>query len=146
MSGTGWQGITEAIPKRLWHQNLSLLRDTRLHRMLALAGHELRFGLPKADDGVLVWGHSPTAWRGEALARRRGLPLIRVEDAFLRSIHPGRAKGEAPLGLMIDPIGVHFDASRPSLLERVLQSSDVQNSNILARAKPALSLSRATGA
>ncbi|MBL9047084.1 MAG: capsular polysaccharide biosynthesis protein, partial [Tabrizicola sp.] len=82
MSGTGWQGIRDRIPQRLWHQNLSLLRNRRLHRILALAGHELCFGLPRPGDGVLVWGRSPTAWRGEALARRHGLPLIRVEDAF----------------------------------------------------------------
>jgi len=139
MSGLGWQGITDRVPRRLWHQNLSLLRDKRLHRMLTLAGHELRFGLPKPGDGVLVWGHSPTAWRGEALARRHNLPLIRVEDAFLRSIHPGRFRGEAPLGLLVDPVGMHFNAAGPSLLEQVLQSPDVQNSNILDRAKAAIS-------
>jgi len=139
MTGLGWQGITDSVPRRLWHQNLSLLRDKRLHRMLTLAGHELRFGLPKPGDGVLVWGHSPTAWRGEALARRHNLPLIRVEDAFLRSIHPGRFRGEAPLGLLVDPVGMHFNAAGPSLLEQVLQSPDVQNSNILDRAKAAIS-------
>jgi capsular polysaccharide export protein len=138
MSDTDWQGIRTSIPRRLWHQNLSLLRDKRLHRMLALAGHELRFGLPKPGDGVLVWGHSPTAWRGEALARRHSLPLIRVEDAFLRSIHPGRFRGEAPLGLLVDPVGMHFNAAGPSLLEQILQSPDVQKSNILDRAKAAI--------
>lgn len=106
--------------------------------MLALAGHELRFGLPRPGDGVLVWGHSPTAWRGEALARRYQLPLIRVEDAFLRSIHPGRAKGEAPLGLMIDPAGVHFDSSQPSRIEQVLAGADFHQSNILDRASAAI--------
>ena len=34
------------VPWRLFHQNLSFLRDYRLDRMLKLAGHELRFGLP----------------------------------------------------------------------------------------------------
>jgi capsular polysaccharide export protein len=126
------------VPRRLWHQNLSLIRDRRLQRMLALAGHDLRFGLPRPGDGVLVWGRSPTAWRGEALARRRQLPLIRVEDAFLRSLHPGRAKGEAPLGLMIDPVGVHFDASQPSRIEQILAATDFQQSNILDRANAAI--------
>ncbi len=138
MSGAGWQGIKGVIPRRLWHQNLSLLRDRRLHRMLDLAGHELRFGFPRQGDGVLVWGHSPTAWRGEALARRNALPLIRVEDAFLRSIHPGRATGEAPLGLLVDPVGMHFNSSRPSLMEAILHSPDVQKSNTLDRAKAAI--------
>jgi capsular polysaccharide export protein len=118
------------VPRRLWHQNLSFLRDARLHRMLALAGHELRFGLPGPGDGVLVWGHSPTAWRGEAIAARRSVPLVRVEDAFLRSVHPGRSGREPPLGLLVDPVGVHFDSSAPSRIEQILAAHDFQESNI----------------
>ncbi len=125
MEGEGLIGV----PRRLCHQNLSFLRDQRLHRILILAGHQLRFGLPGPGDGLLVWGASPTAWRGEALATRRHLPLVRVEDAFLRSVLPGRAGGAAPLGLMLDPVGVHFDSSRPSRLEETLQKG-LQNSNI----------------
>ena len=111
------------VPRRLWHQNLSFPRDSRLLRILDLAGHELRFGLPGPDDGVLVWGRSPTAWRGEAVAARRGVPLVRVEDAFLRSIHPGRSRQEPPVGLLIDPVGVHFDSSAPSRIEEILAAT-----------------------
>jgi capsular polysaccharide export protein len=135
MSGAVGPETLPGVPRRLWHQNLSLLRDRRLHRMLDLAGHELRFGLPAAGDGVLVWGRSPTAWRGEAIAARRHAPLVRVEDAFLRSVHPGRAKGEPPLGLLIDPVGVHFDSAAPSRMEQILQALDLQNSNLLTRAE-----------
>ncbi|MEZ5684750.1 MAG: hypothetical protein R3D78_02125 [Paracoccaceae bacterium] len=46
------------------------------------------------------------------MAEARRVPLLRVEDAFLRSIHPGRS-GTPPLGLLIDAEGVHFDASNP---------------------------------
>ncbi len=81
-------GALTGVPRRLFHQNLTFLRDRRLHRMLELAGHELRLGLPGPEDGVAVWGASPTAWRGEAIAARRGVPLVRIEDAFLRSVHP----------------------------------------------------------
>ncbi|AZL60295.1 capsular polysaccharide biosynthesis protein [Tabrizicola piscis] len=135
MSGAVGPETLPGVPRRLWHQNLSLLRDRRLHRMLDLAGHELRFGLPAAGDGVLVWGRSPTAWRGEAIAARRHAPLVRVEDAFLRSVHPGRARSEPPLGLLIDPVGVHFDSAAPSRMEQILQATDLQNSNLLARAE-----------
>ena len=131
MSGAGGSAALTGVPRRLFHQNLSLLRDQRLHRVLALAGHELRFGLPGSRDGVLVWGRSPTAWRGERLAARKGLALVRVEDAFLRSVHPGRSQREAPLGYLIDPVGVHFDSSGPSRLEQILQTGDLQDSNIL---------------
>jgi capsular polysaccharide export protein len=134
VSGAGGAVALTGVPRRLWHQNLSILRNRRLHRMLELAGHELRFGLPGPRDGVLVWGRSPTAWRGEAVAARRGVPLVRVEDAFLRSIQPGRARGEAPIGLLVDPIGVHFNSGSPSRLEETLQDADLYNSDILHEA------------
>ncbi len=122
------------IPRRLFHLNLSFLRDRRLRRILALMGHELRPGLPGAGDGVAVWGASPTAWRGEGIAARRGVPLVRIEDAFLRSVRPGRM-GDAPLGLLVDPSGVHFDPASPSAIERLLTSDPLDNSNLLARAR-----------
>lgn len=134
MSGADGIEPLTGVPRRLCHQNLSLVRNARLHRVLQLAGHDLHAGLPGPRDGVLVWGRSPTAWRGEAVAARRGVPLVRVEDAFLRSVHPGRARGEAPVGLLIDPVGVHFDSSAPSRLERILNSTELQNSNILHEA------------
>ncbi len=132
MAGGG-EGLT-GVPRRLFHQNFSLLRNQRLHRMLALAGHELRLGLPGPGDGVLVWGASPTAWRGEAVAARRGVPLVRVEDAFLRSVLPGRAGGAAPLGLLVDPVGVHFVSRTPSRIEQILGDPGLYNSNILDEA------------
>ncbi len=122
------------IPRRLFHQNLSFLRDRRLRRILALMGHDLRFGLPGDGDGVAVWGASPTAWRGEGLAARRSVPLVSIEDAFLRSLRPGRA-GDPPLGLLVDPRGVHFDPAVPSALEHLLQTDPLDNSNLLTRAK-----------
>lgn len=138
-------GALAGVPRRLYHQNLSFLQDHRLRRVLELSGHELRPGLPGPQDGVLVWGCSPTAWRGERISARRGVPLVRVEDAFLRSLHPGRDKGEAPLGYLIDPIGVHFDSSRPSRIEEILLNSSLYNSNILDEAQRLLQCFKETG-
>ena len=123
-----------AIPRRLFFYNGGFLRDARLRRILSLAGHSLHLGLPGPQDGIVVWGHSPTARRGEAVAARRNLPLIRVEDAFLRSIRPGRM-GDRAIGLLIDPVGVHFDATAPSRLEQLLATDPLDDSNLLARAR-----------
>jgi len=89
--------------------------------------------MPRRDDAVVVWGQSHYAKRGEWVAHQRQVPLVRLEDAFLRSVHPGRA-GAPPLGLIIDPIGVHFDGAAPSLTERILSDADLDNSNLLNRA------------
>lgn len=131
-------GLPGGVPQRLWHQNLGFARNRRLHRILTLAGHELRFGLPGPGDGVAVWGQSPTAWRGERVAARRSVPLIRLEDACLRSLHPGRSGKDGPLGLLIDPLGVHFDSAAPSGIEQILASTDFHESNILARSSAAI--------
>ena len=122
------------VPRRLFFYNAGFLRDRRLRRILTLAGHELHLGLPGPDDGVAVWGRSPYAGRGEAVARRRGVPLVRIEDAFLRSLRPGRA-GDPGLGIMLDPTGVHFDAAFPSRLETILSRHPLDDSNLLLRAR-----------
>ena len=122
------------VPRRLCYFNAGFLRQPRLRRILQLAGHELRLGLPGPEDGMVVWGRSPYAARGEAVAARRGVPVVRVEDAFLRSLRPGRM-GDPPLGLMLDGLGVHFDASQPSTLERILMREPFDNSNMMIRAR-----------
>lgn len=131
-----------ALPRRLYHYNAGFLRDRRLRRILTLCGHDLALGLPGPDDGVVVWGHSPYAPRGEAVAARRGVPLIRLEDAFLRGVRPGRLGGGA-LGLMVDPLGVHFDSARPSRLEQILATDHLDDSNLLSRARDGIARLRA---
>lgn len=129
-------------PRRLFVYTGGFLTDRRLRRILTLAGHEICLGLPGPGDGVAVWGRSPHAWRGEAVAARRGVPVVRIEDAFLRSLRPGRA-GDAPLGLMIDGRGVHFDASAPSDLEHLLATHPLDDSNLLTRARDGIGRIRA---
>ena len=121
-------------PRRLFYYNAGFLRQKCLRRILGLAGHELCLGRPSVGDGIAVWGRSPFAYRGEAMAAATGVPLVRIEDTFLRSVRPGRM-GDAPLGLIIDPIGVHFDASAPSRIEQFLAHHPLDNSHLLMRAK-----------
>ncbi|MGC9420405.1 MAG: capsular polysaccharide biosynthesis protein, partial [Rhodovulum sp.] len=92
-----------APPRRLFVFNGGFLTQRRVGRILALAGYRIRIGLPGPDDLVGIWGARPTAGRGLRVAAARGAGLLRVEDAFLRSVLPGRARGAgAPLGLMLD--------------------------------------------
>ena len=68
--------------------------------------------------GVLGWGRKPSSARAARLARRWRLPLLCLEDGFLRSFHPG----QAPLSLVVDEVGIYYDSTRPSALENLLQS------------------------
>lgn len=106
----------------------------RIRRILALAGHPVRLALPGPDGHVAVWGHATHAARGERIAARQGASLIRLEDAFLRSLFPGRA-GEPTLGLLIDRQGIHYDPSRPSDLETLLATCPFDDHALLERAR-----------
>ena len=94
-------------------------------RHATLAGLFSEFELaaaPRAGaQAVLAWGRKPSALRAEALARTHGLPLWRVEDAFLRSVLPGSAEG--PWGLVVDDEGIYYDGGSPSRLERLVAAA-----------------------
>ncbi|MCR8725441.1 capsular polysaccharide biosynthesis protein [Frigidibacter sp. ROC022] len=131
----GRSGAGEETPRRLYVYNGGFLTQKRVRRILELAGWDIRLGAPKEGDWVGVWGHSPTAPRGETVAGWTEAPVLRVEDAFLRSIRPGRDGGEPPLGLVLDRSGVHFDSSRPSDLETLLVKTPLDDAALLGRAR-----------
>ncbi|MBD3662528.1 capsular polysaccharide biosynthesis protein [Sulfitobacter sp. TSTF-M16] len=123
--------------RRLFTYNGGFLTQRRVRRILQLAGYSLHLGMPKIGDAVAVWGNSPTAHRGLKVAAQREVPVVRVEDAFLRSLHPGRS-GAPPLGLLIDHRGVHFDPAQPSDLEILLAEHPLDDTALLNRARGAI--------
>lgn len=128
----------------LYVYNGGFLTQRRVRRILGLAGYDIRLGLPKPEDKVAVWGNSPTAHRGLRVAEKRNTPVLRVEDAFLRSLHPGRS-GEAPLGLLLDQSGLHFDPAAPSDLEQILVQNPLDDTALLNRARGAIERLRELG-
>jgi capsular polysaccharide export protein len=131
------QGMHAAEPdrvRRLCVYNGGFLTKRRLRRILKLAGYHIALGVPRKGDLVGVWGNSPTARRGEAVAAKYNAPVVRIEDAWLRSLYPGRA-GDPPLGLLIDHSGVHFDPAQPSDLEKILRDDPLDNTALLNRAR-----------
>ena len=123
--------------RRLYVYNGGFLTNARVKRILSLSGYDVSLGKPSPDDLIGVWGQSPTSWRGEAVADRTSAPVLRVEDAFLRSVLPGR-DGEPPLGLHLDTRGVHFDPSKPSDLEMFLREDPLDDTALLNRARDAI--------
>lgn len=81
-----------------------------------------------APGKVLAWA-SKLSPETEALAPGR---FWRVEDGFIRSI--GLGVNFAPAAsLAVDPLGIHYDPSRPSALERILAETEFPPA-LLARA------------
>jgi capsular polysaccharide export protein len=55
-------------------------------------------------------------------ARAAGVPVVRIEDGFIRSSGLG-AQCHPPASVVLDRTGMHFDPSRPSDLENLLADS-----------------------
>jgi capsular polysaccharide export protein len=83
-----------------------------------LAPAELLPGRRRDVDALLAWGRRPSARRVEVLGQQWGLPVWHIEDGFLRSLGKGRA--DPPLALLVDDLGIHFDATAPSRLEHLI--------------------------
>lgn len=83
-----------------------------------LSDHELVHGGARAVNGadcLLAWGRKPSAFKAMSLAADAELPVLTVEDGFLRSV--GLGADEPPLSLVVDDLGIYFDAGQPSRLE-----------------------------
>ena len=73
---------------------------------------------PAAYAGVIAWGRKPSARRAMSFANRYGLSLLRLEDGFLRSV--GLGNQEPPLSVVVDDLGIYYDATSPSRLETLI--------------------------
>lgn len=80
-------------------------------------------GLLRAVDQVVGWGCKPNTEVARRFADEQGLPYVRLEDGFVRSLGLG-VEGAPPLSMVIDDLGMHYDATRPSRLETMLREQD----------------------
>lgn len=79
--------------------------------------------LPSADvDVVTGWGLKPSSRVGRAWARKNKKPYVALEDGFLRSVGLGES-GAASLSLVVDDLGIYYDATRPSRLEALIDTA-----------------------
>lgn len=75
---------------------------------------------PLAKDAkLLIWSNGKPEVL--AFAQQYQLPILRMEDGFIRSVGLG-SNLVAPLSLVIDDIGIYFNAENPSRLEQILQT------------------------
>ncbi len=120
----------------------------RIPRLGALLGVDRVVAFPadaqaREIDLVVGWGRKPTAARAEAWAKRHGLPFVRSEDGFLRSVGLG-VSGDPPLSVVLDDLGIYYDARTESRLERTIADADF-DAPLLERARRAMDRIRAAG-
>ncbi|EJQ2007446.1 capsular polysaccharide biosynthesis protein [Cronobacter sakazakii] len=108
-----------ALRGTLWVPGLTLWKRSVVKPFLSTPRNRLRFTrrAPQADACV-VWGTAGEA-RWQSTAQARGMPVWRMEDAFLRSVGLG-SDLFAPLSLVLDKRGLYYDATRASDLEIAL--------------------------
>src|SRR5262245_2962266 len=86
---------------------------------------------PTGLTATLGWGRRKYARRARRVAQAKGIPFLCLEDGFLRSV--GLGKIEPPLSIVVDDLGIYYDATHPSRLDS--QISRPLNSEETARAR-----------
>ena len=108
-----------SLPRRIAVVSRGLQAIATLPALLDDA--ELLFGTSArsgAAEAVLAWGRKPSAAAARRFADSRGLATLQVEDGFLRSV--GLGDQDPPLSLVVDDLGIYYDAGSASRLERLI--------------------------
>jgi len=69
---------------------------------------------------ALAWGRKPSSHCAEKYASKHGIAIRYLEDSFLRSYNTGEYSPS--LGLVVDEVGIYYDSTKPSSLEKLLNS------------------------
>lgn len=67
----------------------------------------------------MAWGYRPSRRAVERYAHRHQLSILTIEDGFIRSMGLGH-QGYAPAALVLDDVGIYFDAHHASRLEQLI--------------------------
>nr|WP_281915835.1 capsular polysaccharide biosynthesis protein [Caldimonas thermodepolymerans] len=86
--------------------------------------YEIKFGRHRFLPGstILGWGYKRSGEMARKLAKRHGLPLLYIEDGFLRSV----SLDDPPLSIVVDDLGIYYDATSPSRLETLIGRTHTQ--------------------
>ncbi|MDP5190182.1 capsular polysaccharide export protein, LipB/KpsS family [Rheinheimera baltica] len=85
---------------------------------------------------MLAWGRKASAEKAEKVAQRCNIAMCYLEDAFLRSV--GQGFDSAPCGLVMDDVGIYYDARLPSKLEQLIVADITATERTEAETLPTL--------
>lgn len=116
--------------RRLWQRNPFL--PTLLACQVTLR--------PDTSEGLTHlagWGRKPSTRKVFELSKSWNIPYLALEDGFLRSLDLGVNNCPA-LSLVVDDVGIYYDATQPSLLENILNDDSSFTEPLLAEAARAM--------
>lgn len=90
---------------------------------------------------IAGWGRKPTAKKAIKMALENNLTYLALEDGFIRSIDLG-VNGAPTYSICLDNVGIYYDATKPSRLENILNSSGWERESLLQDATKAIELIR----
>ncbi|HDL1197840.1 TPA: capsular polysaccharide biosynthesis protein [Mannheimia haemolytica] len=107
-------------------------------RIIRIPSWRKKLGNKAKVDQIIGWGLRPSAVGARAYAQKHQLPYIALEDGFLRSLGLG-VKGYPPFSLVYDDVGIYYDTTCPSRLEKFLLEQPLQDQEQIKLAEKALS-------
>ena len=126
-----WRRIFEANRDVVAACGMAWWKRHEIARFLWSPGTRLRFfrSERRAIAHAVSLGGSVAVWPSRISAgmtggaEARGVHLVRIEDGFVRSVGLG-SDMVPPSSITVDRLGIHYDPSRASDLERVLARTD----------------------
>ncbi len=86
---------------------------------------------------IFIWGYKAPSFI-ETFCSKWSVPLVRVEDGFIRSVHFGATRAP-PVSLCFDTSAMYFDATQQSDLERIIETYNFDaDKDLMRRARDGL--------
>lgn len=143
--------VRQIVERKHWRRLLGVDQVSYLsslrYRFDSISGMAL-LGRPVPENALIIdWGNKRQSL-ADKVARAHSLPVLRVEDGFIRSISAGSEKNQS-FSIVLDDMGIYYDSHQASRLEcwlnagvcepvakqTELRSIDLNDPALLARAR-----------
>ncbi|WP_150538190.1 capsular polysaccharide biosynthesis protein [Actinobacillus vicugnae] len=130
------KALNQRLSGNLYCVGMSLWKQAVIKPFFALPLCKLHFvrSLKQLENRPLATNAKLLIWsqgKPEVLAftEQHHLPILRMEDGFIRSVGLG-SNLVAPLSLVVDDLGIYFNAQTPSRLEEILQNQEFSEQDL----------------
>jgi len=123
-----WEKLPPIVFGLSWwnHKSVKALLRNNPAKPIFYKNFTEALGKARSKKGCLIGWASCLDQADEAACEKAGIPLVLIEDGFLRSV--GLGAGLVPAAsLVLDARGIYYDATRSSDLEWMLENNDLDD-------------------